>query len=796
MSGNVKRLILGSLRRQLIFGMALTVAVAMSLFILEVTRHQQNENRTLQSNMAVALAQSVAASSSVWVASRDFSGLQEIIQGLSRYPDLRHAIVLDMNGQVLAHSNPALIGMYLTDLPRNSEVTILQQSKNLVDVATPIMLARRQIGWVRIRLSRDTLNAQLVKMKRSGALYALISILISILIAVFSGRFLTLRLYAIQQVANEVKAGKSHVRVVLSGDDEAARLARQFNDMLDSLVQREAQLRSFYEFDIVGLAITSPEKGWIRLNQCLCDMLEYSEQELRGMTWDELTHPDDRAANIEQFNKLLAGKINGYNMEKRFISKSGRVIPVLLVVRCIRKASGEIDYVTAMIQDISERKAAEKEIKTLAYFDSLTQLPNRRLLMDRLQSALASSVRNHLYGAVLFIDMDKFKTLNDTLGHNYGDLMLIQVAQRLLTCIRETDTVARLGGDEFLVLLQDVDISAHTTSQKVAHIAEKIRSALTEPYQLKDSEYIGSPSIGIAIYRGNDESVDTLLKYADMAMYQVKESGRNAIRFFDPSMQLAVEMRSSLESDLRQAILHQQMHLYYQIQVDSRHRPIGAEALLRWIHPVRGMVSPAQFIPVAEQSSSIIEIGDWVMNAACQQLAAWTNDDRAQHLTLAVNVSAHQFGQPDFVRKVESLLRTYGLEASRLKLELTESVVLTNVTDVINKMHALKALRIKLSMDDFGTGYSSLSYLKQLPLDQLKIDQSFVRDMTTDPNDAVMVQTIIDLAKNFRLNVIAEGVETEEQLALLVQQGCLTYQGYLFGKPVPIEQFEALLKQG
>ncbi|MEI7456507.1 MAG: GGDEF domain-containing phosphodiesterase, partial [Nitrosomonadales bacterium] len=285
-----------------------------------------------------------------------------------------------------------------------------------------------------------------------------------------------------------------------------------------------------------------------------------------------------------------------------------------------------------------------------------------------------------------------------------------------------------------------------------------------------------------------------LLKQADMAMYQVKESGRNSVRFFDPAMQLAVEMRASLEADLRLAVLHRQMHLYYQIQVDHKLRPIGAEALLRWLHPERGMVPPAQFIPVAEQSSSIIEIGDWVMEAACQQLAAWANIAQAQHLTLAVNVSAYQFSQPDFVTKVADLLRTYSVDASRLKLELTESVVLNNVTDVINKMHALKVLRVKLSMDDFGTGYSSLSYLKQLPLDQLKIDQSFVRNMTTDPNDAVMVQTIIDLAKNFRLNVIAEGVETEDQLTLLMQQGCLSYQGYLFSKPVPVEQFETLLK--
>lgn len=794
MFNRLKYLLVGSLRKQLIVGMTLSIASVMALFVWSMTSQQQTTEMENNSQQVSALAEIVAISSSVWVASRDYSGLQEIVEGISHYPNLRYIIVLSLKGQVLAHNDPSKIGLYLTDLPQQQKL-VLHATINLIEVIRPVTLAGKQVGWVRVGIDRSHFKNELTQIRQQGLVFTLIGIVFSILIAMLAGRYLTRRLSVIQQVADGVNAGNSAARVVLSGDDEAARLARQFNDMLGSLAQREEQLRSFYEFDIVGLTITSPEKGWLKINQCLCNMLEYSEQELRGLTWAELTHPDDLAADVEQFNKLLANEISGYNLEKRFISKSGKVIPTLLVVRCVRNDSGDVEYVTAMVQDISERKLAEKAIETLAYFDPLTQLPNRRLLMDRLQSALLSSARNYLYGAVLFIDMDKFKTLNDTLGHNYGDLMLIQVAQRILTCVREADTVARLGGDEFLVLLEDIDASAQTASQKAALIAEKIRAALTEPYLLKDAEYMSSPSIGISLYRGNDESVDDLLKHADMAMYQVKESGRNAVRFFDLSMQLAVESRAALESDLRQAVINQQMHLYYQIQVDSKRRPIGAEALVRWIHPTRGTVSPAQFIPIAEQSAVIINIGDWVLETACRQLAAWSMNDSAQHLTLAVNVSAHQFSQPDFVTKVDVLLRTYAIDASRLKLELTESVVLVDVTDVINKMYALKALRIRLSMDDFGTGYSSLSYLKQLPLDQLKIDQSFIRNMTTDPNDAVMVQTIIDLAKNFRLNVIAEGVETEEQLNLLLRQGCLTYQGYLFGRPLPIEQFEVLLQQ-
>lgn len=337
-------------------------------------------------------------------------------------------------------------------------------------------------------------------------------------------------------------------------------------------------------------------------------------------------------------------------------------------------------------------------------------------------------------------------------------------------------------------------MNTEEASRKASLIAEKIRTALVLPYQLNSGAHHSSPSIGVCLYQGNGTTVDTLLKHADIAMYQAKESGRNSVRFFDPAMQHAVESRAALEADLRHALPNQQLQLYYQLQVDGDLRAIGAEALLRWTHPVQGMVSPAKFIPLAEESSLILDMGCWVLETACKQLNAWADQDLTRNLTLAVNVSAKQFRQTDFVDKVASILRKFEADPSRLKLELTESVVLNDVSDVVAKMHALKALGLSLSLDDFGTGYSSLSYLKTLPLDQIKIDQSFVRDITTDPNDAVMVKSIIDMAQNFRLNVIAEGVETDSQLEFLKQNGCMAYQGYLFSKPVSIEQFEALLK--
>jgi len=544
-----------------------------------------------------------------------------------------------------------------------------------------------------------------------------------------------------------------------------------------------------------AILITDVNANIIRVNQAFQDITGYSSEEVLGKNPRILSSGrQDKVFYAAMWQQLLNnGSWTGELWDKR---KDGQVYPKWLTITAIKNEQGETTGYVAIFSDITERKQAEEEIYNLAFYDALTRLPNRRLLLDRFRLALSVSARSHHYGAVLFLDMDRFKTLNDTLGHDYGDLLLIEVAGRIRLCVREVDTVARLGGDEFVVLLEEIDANAQEASQKAAQIAEKIRTALAAPYQINGHEHHSSPSIGVCLYRGNEESVDALLKHADLAMYQAKDAGRNAVRFFDPAMQHAVEMHAALEADLRRAISNRELRLHYQIQVDNEHRPLGAEALLRWNHPKRGMVSPAQFIPVAEESSLILDIGHWVLDTACRQLAQWGGNEQTRELTLAVNVSAQQFRLHDFVDRVTAALRAHQVDPSRLKLELTESVVLDDVTDVVAKMRALKVLGVKLSLDDFGTGYSSLSYLKQLPLDQLKIDQSFVRDIATDTNDAVMVKTIIDMAQNFRLNVIAEGVETKAQLGFLKQNGCMAYQGYLFSKPVPVEEFEKLLGKG
>jgi diguanylate cyclase (GGDEF)-like protein len=449
--------------------------------------------------------------------------------------------------------------------------------------------------------------------------------------------------------------------------------------------------------------------------------------------------------------------------------------------------------VRVVLADITERKHAEEEIHHLAFYDPLTELPNRRLVQDRLGRALAISNRSRHYGALLFLDLDNFKTLNDTRGHDVGDQLLIESARRISASLRAGDTVARLGGDEFLVLLEGLSTEMQDAAVQARHVGEKIREALSEPYLLAGREFRCAASIGATLFFAEAESVETLLKHADLAMYKAKDAGRNTLRFFDPAMQTALDVRSALETDLRRATEGGQLRLYYQPQVDNASRLIGAEALLRWEHPERGMVMPGSFISLAEETSLILPIGEWVLTTACVQIKAWSTASATRDLKLAVNVSARQFRQPGFVDQVRKILTQTGANPQSLKIELTESMVLDDVGDTFEKMHALKALGIGFSLDDFGTGSSSLSYLTRLPLDQLKIDRSFVVNLPDDRNDAIIAQTIITMGKSLGLDVIAEGVETEAQREFLDRHDCSAYQGYLFSRPLPLAEFSRLL---
>nr|WP_315463962.1 EAL domain-containing protein [uncultured Rhodoferax sp.] len=542
-----------------------------------------------------------------------------------------------------------------------------------------------------------------------------------------------------------------------------------------------------------GMMVTDSQRRILRVNQAFTRISGYQDVEVIGQTPTMFSSGWHDNAFYSEMNATLAsaGTWEGELWNRR---KNGEIHPQWVHITAVADDTGAVSHYVATVTDITQRKAAEDQIRQLAFYDPLTDLPNRRLLIDRLHHAVAISARNGRCGALLFIDLDHFKNLNDTLGHDMGDLLLQQVAQRLLDTVREEDTVARLGGDEYVVMLEGLDESRDLAASQATAVGEKIVATLNRPYQLAGHEFHSTPSMGLTLFKGHEIEVDELLKQADLAMYQAKGSGRNGMRFYDPQMQAAVSHRAAMEADIRQGILFGQFVLFFQPQVDAKGHVVGAEALLRWPHPVRGMVSPAEFIPVAEETGQILTLGSWILEAACAQLLEWATHPETEALTLAVNVSARQFRQQDFAQHILDMLDYTGANPLRLKLELTESLLVENLEDVILKMSALRARGVGFSLDDFGTGYSSLSYLKRLPLDQLKIDQSFVRDVLTDPNDAAIVKTILALGHTLGMKVIAEGVETPEQRDFLFVNGCASYQGYLYGRPMPADAFLSALR--
>jgi diguanylate cyclase (GGDEF)-like protein/PAS domain S-box-containing protein len=515
----------------------------------------------------------------------------------------------------------------------------------------------------------------------------------------------------------------------------------------------------------------------------------WTSEEVSGKSI-ELLYEDTLAFNEATSLLLNSGEWRGEIAHRR---KDGSILPVEAHLTLVRNEEGQPKSVFAINTDITQRKSAENKIEHLAFFDSLTGLPNRQLLLDRLRQALAARARNHRMGALLFIDLDNFKLLNDTFGHDLGDQLLQQLAPRLISCVREGDTVARLGGDEFVIILVtdfSEDYDAAVAQVKVT--CERIHSTFNQPFSLNAYKHHTTASIGVAVFNDQSHTTDELLKQADLAMYQAKASGRNAMCFFDPDMQAAINARAALESDLHKSWERNEFVLYYQPQVDSR-VIMGAEALIRWQHPRRGLLPPHEFIPQTEETRLILPLGAWVLETACTQLAIWSGRPTTAQLNLAVNISARQFSQPDFVEQVVSILDRTAADPQRLKLELTESILVHNMDDTIEKMAALKAKGVGFALDDFGVGYSSLYYLKRLPLDWVKIDQSFMRDVLTDNNDATIVRAILLLAKSMGLAVIAEGVETVAQRDFLATHGCTAYQGYLFSPPLPLDQFEELV---
>ena len=537
-----------------------------------------------------------------------------------------------------------------------------------------------------------------------------------------------------------------------------------------------------------GIVVTDAHNIILRVNHAFTQITGFTPEDAVGRSTRMLNSDRHDPAFYLQVRAAVRDK-GQWHGEMWICHKNQSASPDWVTITAVRGSDGNISHYVCTLIDISERKVAEEEIRTLAFYDSLTNLPNRRLLGERLQQAITASARDAGAGALLFIDMDNFKTLNDTHGHNLGDLLLTRVAQRLCQTTRACDTVARFGGDEFVVMLTDLGHVAGEAALRARAVGEKILQALNQPFDLDGFAYHCSTSIGAALFSGQGQSADELLKRADMAMYQAKSAGRNRLRFFDPRMQAEVTSRVQIETDLRRGLAQQEFLLHFQPQIDATGRVLGAESLVRWLRPETGLVPPGLFIPQAEANGLIVPIGRQVLGLACRQLAAWAHDSLTRDLHLAVNVSAHQFHHADFVSDVMAALNNSGADPRKLELELTESLLLANVDDTVAKMAVLREAGVRFALDDFGTGYSSLSYLKRLPLDQLKIDQSFVRDILTDSNDAAITLTIVNLARSLGLDVIAEGVETEAQRALLLRQNCQKFQGYLFSKPLPAKDF-------
>lgn len=514
-----------------------------------------------------------------------------------------------------------------------------------------------------------------------------------------------------------------------------------------------------------------------------------STQDLAGFeSWSSILHPEDRKVAAERIETAIRDDVQ-LDSEYRIVRRSDGTVRWINSLGCATyDGSKQPLRMTGICIDVTERKMAEEEIHNLAFFDPLTRLPNRRLLLDRIQQCMAASARSINYQALLFLDLDDFKIVNDSLGHDVGDRILAESASRLQSCIREDDTVSRLGGDEFVALLVNLSEDIDEAATQAKSVAEKILSTFREPYRLDNHVHHGSTSIGITLFHGREVLLDELLQRADLAMYQAKAAGRNTLRFFDPEMQASITARSIMERELRRAVGENELVLHAQPQIDATGRCTGVEVLVRWENPNRGLVLPAEFIPLAEETGLILPIGAWVLKEACRQLVAWQHNPATVHLSIAVNVSPKQFRLPNFVEEIHSLIQQSGANPALLKLEITESMLLDDVENVIIKMSALKGIGVSFSLDDFGTGYSSLSYLKRLPLDQVKIDRSFVRDVLIDPNDAAICRAIIALGNSLGLGIIAEGVETVSQWNFLKSEGCAHAQGFLFAKPMLFDE--------
>ncbi len=911
---NLKRLLMGTLRRQLIVGMAFVLASTLSLFVWDQTRRQQAVLFEQQAEQAMVLAHNVATSCAVWLVSRDYGGMQTIVESLKQYPDALHTIVLDTTGRIVAHSDPALRGLYLNDMPPDAAARVLLRNANLVDVANPVHFAGKHIGWVRIGLGTQSLQQQLAQAAQRGLVFIVSGIVVSLILAAWTGQYLTRRLYAIQRVANAVQSGAAQARVDMSGDDEAAQLARQFNRMLDSLAQREAalhhseaHLRSIFDTALDAVIGTDAQGRVTEWNHRAETIFGWRKTEVLGLALHDLIVPaQHRQAHLDgmqrfvntgaehlvnrrieitalrrdghefpvelaitplgsgqnmQFTAFISDiterkqsqerlqlaasvftharegimitsldariievndaftRITGYprnevlgqnprilnsgmqgktfyaNLWAQLLDKghwygevwnhrkNGELFAEMLTITAVRNADQQITHYVGLFSDITVVKEHQQELDHIAHYDALTNLPNRVLLADRLQQGMAHEQRRGKKLAVVFLDLDGFKAINDHHGHEAGDYLLITLASRMKQSLREGDTLARIGGDEFVAVLNDLD-----DSNACVPMLLRLLSAAAQPVTHGNLLLQVSASIGVTSYPQTQEvEADQLLRQADQAMYQAKLAGKNRYTFFDAEQDSGIRIQHQSIERIRLALADNEFVLLYQPKVNMRTGAvIGAEALIRWQHPQAGLMSPALFLPTIENHPLSVHIGEWVIHAALMQIENWQRQGLT--LSVSVNVGARQLQQANFVVRLKELLSQHPMvDPAQLEIEILETSALEDLARVSQVIESLRELGVMFAMDDFGTGYSSLTYLRRLQVNLLKIDQSFVRDMLDDGDDLAILQGVIGLARSFRREVIAEGVESVSHGRLLLQLGCELGQGYGIAKPMPAD---------
>ena len=730
--------------------------------------------------------------------------LHERISAVAMGPGA-YLMVVDKQRRLIYHPDKSRIGSAVTGefaaLLTGPSASFTQRLGNSEVLLSYESIAEK--GWYVVSvIPKETLLAPMNKLRRVAALM-LATMVVAILVL--------LRLLALRVVSPIAVIAESFRRFQLGlvapgwrlprpkSLEPIADLAQWFNTFLEHMERRqdsETQMRiaaTVFESE-EGMFVLDAQVRILRVNGALLAMMGYSLDEAVGRHANKFAS-DRHGADFFQRMRSAVEQYGSWRGEVWNRRKNGEEFPAWITVTGVKNEHGVLTHFVSTLTDITQRKASEEEIRHLAFYDGLTGLPNRRLLTDRLRLAMRDSTRRGQALALMFLDIDRFKTLNDTLGHDAGDSLLREVAHRLVRCVREVDTVARLGGDEFVVLVEGLGASAQAAAAQAEAIALKILAALNEDYMnLAGATFHSTASIGIVVCRDGTSGLEEIMKQADIAMYQAKEAGRNTLRFFEPAMQARLMVRSALEQSIRQGLLAGQFIIHLQPKVGDAGCIVGAEALVRWEHPQRGLIQPQAFIALAEETGLILPLGEVVLRSACEQLVAWSQRPDRRHLGVAVNVSPRQFRHADFVETVLRIVREAGADPTRLTLEITESLLVDNVTDIVGKMNALRHCGIGFALDDFGTGYSSLAYLKMMPLQELKIDRSFVRDVLTDANDATIVLAMIGLSRALGIEVVAEGVETQAQYDFLVAGGCHTFQGYLFGAPQAPAAFDRLMQ--